>query len=151
MKKGLLFRVFVGVLGGVVLSYFITIVISLTVGDGNYYPCVPNLTERFGNEVTAVIVQTVLSAILGAGFAGSSLIWEKDEWSLLKQTSIYFGIVSVLMMTVAYICEWMEHSVKGVLSYFAIFFAIFIVVWIVQYLIWKIRISKIKEGIQKNT
>ena len=25
------------------------------------------------------------------------------------------------MMTVAYICEWMEHSVKGVLSYFGIF------------------------------
>ena len=150
MKKGLLFRVFVGVLGGVVLSYFITIVISLTVGDGNYYPCVPSLIERFGSEVTAVIIQTVLSAILGAGFAGSSLIWEKDEWSLLKQTSIYFGIVSVLMMTVAYICEWMEHSVKGVLSYFGIFFAIFVVVWIVQYLIWKVRISKIKEGIQKN-
>lgn len=54
------------------------------------------------------------------------------------------------MMTVAYICEWMEHSVKGVLSYFAIFVAIFVVVWIVQYLIWKIRIYKIKEGIQKN-
>ena len=150
MKKELLFRVFVGVLGGVVLSYIITIVISLTVGDGNYYPCVPGLTERFGNEVIAVIVQTVLSAILGAGFAGSSLIWEKDEWSLLKQTSIYFGIVSVLMMTVAYVCEWMEHSVKGILSYFAIFLVIFIVVWIVQYLIWKVRISKIKEGIQKN-
>ena len=75
---------------------------------------------------------------------------EMDEWSLLKQTNIYFGIVSVLMMTVAYIFEWMEHSVKGILSYFSIFFAIFIVIWIVQYLIWKIRISKIKEGIQKN-
>ena len=150
MKKELFFRLFIGMLGGVVLSYLITIAISLIIGDGNYYPCVPSLTERFGNEVTAVIVQTVLSAILGAGFAGSSLIWEKDEWSLLKQTSIYFGIVSVLMMTVAYVCEWMEHSVKGVLSYFSIFFAIFIVVWIVQYLIWKIRISKIKEGIQKN-
>ena len=108
------------------------------------------MIERFGNEVTAIIIQTVLSAVLGAGFAGSSIIWEMDEWSLLKQTSIYFGIVSVIMMTVAYICEWMEHSVKGILSYFGIFFAIFIVIWIVQYLIWKIRISKIKEGIQKN-
>jgi len=44
----------------------------------------------------------------------------------------------------------MEHSVKGVLSYFAIFVVIFVVVWVVQYLIWKVRISKIKEGIQKN-
>ncbi len=150
MKKELFSRVFIGVLGGVVISYLITIGISLVIGDGNYYPCVPSLIERFGNEVTAVIIQTVLSAVLGAGFGGCSIIWEKDEWSLLKQTGIYFGIVSVLMMTVAYICEWMEHSVKGVLSYFAIFVAIFVVVWVVQYLIWKVRISKIKEGLQKN-
>ena len=136
-------------LGGIVCSYYITIGISLAISDAIYCPCVPNFIERFGNEVTAIIIQTVLSAVLGAGFAGSSIIWEMDEWSLLKQTSIYFGIVSVLMMTIAYICEWMEHSVKGVLSYFGIFFAIFIVVWIVQYLIWKVRVSKIKEGIQK--
>ena len=150
MKKEFVLRVFIGLLGGIVISYLITIGISLAIGDGSYYPCVPNLIERFGNEVTAIIIQTVLSAVLGAGFAGSSIIWEMDEWSLLKQTSIYFGIVSVLMMTVAYICEWMEHSVKGILSYFGIFFAIFIVIWIVQYLIWKIRISKIKEDIQRN-
>lgn len=150
MKKELVSRVFIGVLIGVVISYFITIGISLVIGDGNYYPCVPSLIERFGNEVTAVIIQTVLSAVLGAGFAGASVIWEKDEWSLLKQTGIYFLIVSVLMMTIAYICEWMEHSVKGVLSYFAIFLVIFIVVWVVRYLSWKVRISKIKEGIQKN-
>ena len=150
MKKEILFRLFIGFLGGIVLSYFITIAISLTIGDGNYYPCVPSLTERFGNEVVAVIVQTVLSAILGAGLAGCSLIWEKDDWSLLKQTSIYFLLASILMMSVAYVCEWMEHSVKGVLSYFCIFFAIFVAVWIVRYGIWKVRISKIKEGIQKN-
>lgn len=149
MKKELFSRIFVGLLGGIVISYFITIGISLTIGDGNYYPCVPSLIERFGNEVSAVIIQTVLSAVLGAGFAACSIIWEKDEWSLLKQTGIYFVIVSALMMTVAYICEWMEHSVKGVLSYFAIFFVIFIVVWIVRYFIWKARISKIKEGIEQ--
>lgn len=149
MKKELLFRVFVGVLGGIVLSYFITIAISLIVGDGYYYPCTPSLVERFGSEIAAVLVQTLLSALLGGGFAGCFHLWEKDEWSLLKRTSIYFGIVSVLMMTVAYTCEWMEHSVKGILSYFGIFFAIFVVVWLVQYLVWKARITKIKEELQK--
>lgn len=150
MKKELFFRIFIGFLGGVVLSYFITIVFSLVFGDGYYSPCVPSLIERFDNEITAVIVQTVLSAILGAGFSGCSIIWEKDEWSLLKQTGVYFSIVSVLMMSVAYICGWVGNSLKDVLIYFGIFFVIFIVVWIVEYLIWKARISKIKEGLQKN-
>lgn len=87
MKKELFSRIFVGLLGGIVISYLITIGISLAIGDGSYYSCVPSLIERFGNEVTAIIIQTVLSAVLGAGFAGASVIWEIDKWSLLKQTN----------------------------------------------------------------
>lgn len=147
MKKELISRIAVGLLCGIVICYLITIGISISLGDGIFYPCVPSLVKRFGNEITAVIVQTILSAVLGAGFAGSSLIWEKDDWSILKQTSIYFAIVTVLMMTVAYVCEWMEHSVMGVLCYFAIFFAIFIIVWLIQFVIWKRRISKINSKI----
>lgn len=150
MKKKILIRAFLGSLIGIVINYLITIVISAVVGDGTFYPCVPSFTERYGNEVTAVIVQTILSAFLGGGFSMASLIWEKDDWSLLKQTGVYFAIITILMMTVAYICEWMEHSLRGVLSYFGIFFAIFVVIWVIRYMSWKIRISKIKEKLIKN-
>ncbi|MDD6038975.1 MAG: DUF3021 domain-containing protein [bacterium] len=150
MKKIFTGRMMIGLLGGIAMSYLITIFISLSAGDGILYPCVPSFAQRFGSELTAVIIQTILSAVLGAGFGAISLIWEKDEWSLLKQTSIYFAIASVLTMTVAYVCEWMDHSVQGVVSYFAIFFAIFIIVWIFQFIIWKRRISKINERVKKN-
>ena len=149
MKKELLHRIICGLLVGIAVSHFITIGISITVGDGNFYPCVPSLIDRYGSEITAVIIQTILRAVLGAGFAGASVIWEKDDLSLLKQTGIYFAIITVLMMTVAYICEWMEHSVNGVARYFGIFFAIFAVVWVVRYAIWKNRISKIKKKISR--
>ena len=78
------------------------------------------------------------------------LFGKKDDWSLLKQTSIYFATVTSLMMVVAYICEWMEHSLQGFLCYFTIFFVIFIVVWIIQYMIWKRRISIINAKIADN-
>lgn len=147
MKKLLINRIIIGLLGGIAISYLITVGISISLGDGNYYPCVPVLIERFGSEITAVVIQTILSAVLGVGFALSSLIWEKDNWSLLKQTGTYFAVVSVLMMTVAYVCEWMEHSIKGVLCYFAIFFLIFAVVWFTQFFFWKKRISKLNSKI----
>ena len=86
MKKGIFVRIFVGLTVGIAISYLITIIISAAIGDGVYYPCVPSLVERYQNELVAVIVQTILSAVLGAGFSAASLIWEKDEWSLLKQT-----------------------------------------------------------------
>ena len=150
IKKKILIRAFLGALIGIVINYLITIVISVVIGDGTFYPCVPSFTERYGNEVTAVIVQTILSAFLGGGFSMASLIREKDDWSLLKQTGVYFAIITVLMMTVAYTCEWMEHSFRGVLTYFGIFFGIFVVIWIIRYMSWKIRISKIKEKLIKN-
>lgn len=130
-------------------AHSLTIIVSLIFGEGSYSPCVPGLTERLGSEIAAVIVQTISSAILGAGFSGCYFLGEKDEWSLLKRTGIYFGIVAVLMMAVAYICESMEPSVKGILGYFGIFVLIFVVVWAIQYFIWKARISKIKEELQK--
>lgn len=150
MKKELLFRCLGGALGGIVISYFIEIGVSIAIGDGNFYPCVPGLAERYESEITAVIIQTLLSALLGMGFAGASYIWDRDDWSLLKQTGIYFAVVTVLMMTISYVCEWMEHSVKGFISYFAIFLAIFVAVWIIRYTFWKLRIAKIKGKILEN-
>lgn len=149
MKKELLKRIFVGLVGGITISYIITIIISLAFKDGNYYSCVPSLITKYGSEINAVIIQTLLSAVLGAVFSGASIIWEMDNWSLLKQTGLHFIIVSTTMMSVAYICEWMEHSVKGFVSYFSIFFAIFIVVWILQYTILKIKISRLKTQIEE--
>ena len=76
--KNLFSRIFIGLLGGIVICYLITIGVSLVIGDGNYYPCVPALAQRFGNELTAVVVQMALGVVLGAGFAGASMIWEQD-------------------------------------------------------------------------
>lgn len=38
-EKELFSRIFVGLLGGIVISYLITIGISLAIGDGSYYSC----------------------------------------------------------------------------------------------------------------
>ena len=95
-----------------------------------------------GNELNAVILQTVLCAIMGAGFAAASVIWELDSWSLAKQSGIYFLIISIITLPVAYFANWMKHSLAGVLSYVGIFTAIFVVVWISQYLLWKRNIKR---------
>ena len=98
-----------------------------------------------GSEIRAVIVQSVFSGILGAGFAASSVIWEIDHWSLVKQTGIYFAIASLLMLPIAYLAYWMEHSVVGFLSYFGIFILIFAMIWAIQFAIGKYNVKKMNE------
>ncbi len=98
-----------------------------------------------GNEINAVIVQTILYGLLGVGFAASSVIWEIDSWSIVKQTGIYFSIISVIMLPIAYFAYWMEHSIVGFLIYIGIFTLIFIVIWIIQFSIGRYNVRKMNE------
>lgn len=45
---------------------------------------------------------------------------------LSLQTGIYFLIISIIMMPVAYFTYWMEHSIKRFLSYFGVFIVFFV-------------------------
>ena len=150
MKKKLIQRGLLGFPLGIAIGFVITIVISICVGDGAFYPVTPELMEAMGNELNAVIVQTVLCGIMGTGFAMASVIWEIDTWSLAKQSGIYFTVVCIVMLPIAYVANWMKHSVWGILSYIGVFFTIFVIVWLMQYQAWKKRIRKMNECIKKN-
>ena len=145
MKKQILLRGMLGFPLGLAMGYLITIFISLTVSDGRYYPCVPELAAVMGNEINAVLLQAVLCGILGAGFGACSVIWQIESWGILKQTGIYFSIISVIMLPTAYVSYWMEHSLKGILSYFGTFVLIFATVWIVQYAVARHNVRKMNE------
>lgn len=142
-----------GVLGfplGVFLSYTITIIIALFYFDtGDFGPVVPQLTEITGNEITAVILQYVLSGVLGFAFAAGSAVFEVDEWGITKQTIIHFFIGTVAMFPIAYLCYWMEHSIVGILSYITTFVIFYVIIWFVQMNIWKRKIQGINNKMQK--
>ncbi len=147
MKKKIVLRGILGFPIGIAIGYLITIFISLGWADGSYMPCVPELILAMGNEINAVVLQALLCGLLGAGFAASSVIWEIENWSIIKQTGIYFMIISVIMLPIAYFAYWMEHSVAGVLRYFGIFVAIFAFIWVIQFVIGKQNVKKMNENL----
>ncbi len=149
MKKQAVLRGFLGIPVGISLGYIITILISLVHGEGYYSPCVPALIEMAGSELNAVILQTIMCAILGVTFGACSVIWELDSWSIAKQTGVYFLITALVMMPVAYLTHWMEHSWKGVLSYFGIFLGVFVVMWFSMCMVYRKNIKQLNAKIKK--
>ena len=150
MKKKIIMRGLLGLPTGIAIGFVITLIISACIGNGSFYPVTPELIDTMGNELNAVILQTVLCAVMGVGFAAASVIWELDSWSLAKQSGIYFMIISVIMLPIAYVTNWMKHTALGVLSYVVIFVAIFIIVWLSQYLLWKRKINKMNALVSKD-
>lgn len=150
MKNRIIKLALIGFPVGIVIGFVITLIISACIGDGFYYPVTPEFIGLMGNEFNAVILQTVLCGIIGSGFAMASVIWDIDSWSLAKQSAIYFLIACIIMFPIAYITNWMKHSIAGVLSYVGIFVVIFVIAWLVQYLSWKRKIKRMNDCFKKD-
>lgn len=148
MKKKMIVRGLFGLPVGIAIGFVITLFVSVCMGDGSLHPVAPELIDMMGNELNAVILQTVLCAIIGVGFSTASVIWEIDSWSLAKQSGIYFLLISVIMLPIAYFANWMKHTLVGILSYMGVFAGFFVVVWLSQYLLWKWNIRKMNARIQ---
>ena len=149
MKKEIVKRSLLGAPLGLAISTVITIIISLTVGDGRYYAVVPALATEMGSEVNAVVLQAVLSMIYGAAWAGASVVWDAEGWSLLKMTLVHLAITSAATFPIAYFARWMPRSIAGILSYIGLFILIYASIWISQYSSMKKRIKELNERIQK--
>lgn len=148
MKK-LVLRVLLGAPLGIAMGQIITIVLSLIWGQGYYAPVVPEMARELGGVLPAVIVQTALCAVLGAVFAGASLVWQQECWGIAKQSGLYLLITLAGMLPIAYACYWMEHTLSGVLMYIVIFLVIFLAIWLASYLPGRRQLKEINREIKE--
>lgn len=149
MTKKVVQRALLGFPLGVTIGYTITILISLGWAGGHYSAVVPGLVQQVGSEIGAVIVQYLLCGLLGAVSSAGSAIWENDEWSILKQTTVHFIMLTLTMLPIAWFAQWVSHTVWGVVVYFAIFAVIYALIWMFMFLYWKKRIQKINQKLQE--
>lgn len=146
MLKKIIGRALCGTAFGVLSGQITTICISAAIGKGSYIPVTYAFASRFDNEITAVIVQLLLEALIGAIFSGSSVIFEVDKWSILKQYGMHFVITSVMWVFVVYML-WMPENIRGVISTLITFLATYIIVWVTQYMIYKKDIKNLNKKI----
>ena len=152
MKKKIILRCLIGAPIGLSISFIITLIISAMINKGEFYPVVPQFTIICGNELNAVIIQSLCSLLYGAAFAGASVIWEVESWSLLKQTVLHCIVISSSTLPIAYCMYWMPHNVLGIAIYILIFFFTYFFIWFSQYFAMKKKIQafndKVKAEIQ---
>ena len=149
MRKEIIKRCLFGAPVGLAIGTIVTIFISLSVGDGKFYAVVPTLITDMGSEINAVVLQAVLSLVYGAAWAGASVVWDMERWSLLKMTLVHLAIASVATFPIAFFARWMPHTLVGILMYIGIFLFIYAGIWISQYSAMKKKIKEMNEKLQK--
>ena len=78
-KKQAIIRGILGFPQGIAFMVIGTIIGALFYGEGSYALVHPDLVKIIGNEINAVILQTVSCGLIGSVFASSSVIWQSGN------------------------------------------------------------------------
>lgn len=147
MLKKILTRALVTAPVCMVVSQIITIIISHIIGDGRMFPVTPAFAALFKSETTAVIVQSLLVGLIGATFAGCSVIFDMERWSYLKQGVIHLAITSSVLVSVCLIC-WRPINRVGIWIMLSGWIFTYFCTWMPQYFIYRHNIRRLNEKIQ---
>lgn len=147
MLKKILLRSAISATASIVINQLVTIIISLTIGDGRYFPVTPAFAAMFESELAPVIVQLLLVGLIGAVFAGSSVIFDIESWSFLQQGIVHLAITSAVFIPVALIC-WRPVNPTGILSLTGSLVFVYGCTWLSRYLTWRSSIRKLNARIQ---
>ena len=147
LKKEAVKRAIMGFIYGVFIGQTILILESLMARDGNFYPVAASLVNLAGTKIGAVIIQYFLTGLIGTTFAATTVLFERDNWSLLKQTIIHFIITSIVMYIAGFLCGWFPHKLSSTLIWFGIFIVIYVIFWISFSSYYKNKVKKMNEAL----
>ncbi len=143
MKKLLITRSLAGIVVGVTAVNIITILVNY-LSRGQALICMPELTERLG-FTTAVVVQTLLGALLGVLAIGGMCFFDIEEWSLLRASVAHCALILFSYMTIGLLLHWFSfHIIPILIMTFAIIFA-YALIWLIMYLAWKREVREMNR------
>ena len=82
MFKKFIKRALLGFIYGIFIGQTILILESLFKGDGNFHPVSAYLLAHTNTTIAAVIAQYFITGIIGVTFAGTTVIFEMDRWTV---------------------------------------------------------------------
>ena len=148
MLKKIILRAIDGIFVGIGIGYIMSVIFSTI--NGGFLPATPMLVEKVG-LLKAAQLNLFYSGILGLVFSVSAIVYEREDWSLLKSTLVYFVINYINMFIISTKLYWYNKpfNIYSMLSFSITFIIIFFSIWITIYFVIKSKIKKMNENLNK--
>lgn len=95
-----------------------------------------------------VITQFIISVLCGFYLVGVSVIFDVEEWSLLRQT-ITHSIVMLPYFPIAYYAGWIPKTPFGVLLFILNYIIVYIIIWLSFRMYWTKKAKEINSELKK--
>ena len=127
---------------GFILGMAVGNVLAALLGGGELVS--PGLLARCGSLPGALLVQTLLSGVIGAAsFAGIGL-YDIEGWSLLRTAVVHDLLIEAVYLPVAFALGWVETAAEALLvsgCMTAVYLLVFLSLWAV----YKAQVRELNE------
>ena len=147
MKKNLIIRLILGFIIGVIIGNLITLLVNLGYGEGVSVVS-PGLLESLESETLAIVLQTLLSGLLGMVCMGGISFFDIELWSLLKATVAHSVSILISFIIVFTVLKWVPFTLVTFLIISGTVIVVYALIWLIIYLIWKKEIKDLNEDLK---
>lgn len=155
MKKKIILIIYIGFTFGFMLGVVLTSVIAtLVIADGKLHPYTNAFSDFIGNPLWALLIHSSVCGLLGAIIFVSALIYDIDEWGLLRATLVHFFVIIVSFYSAAFFMRWFSpFDLSAVGTSLMMFIVIYTGIWLGQFLSCKSQVDEINRNlsIKKNS
>jgi hypothetical protein len=135
LRKEIFKRGSIGALIGIALAYLALIIYTL----GN-----PTITLNTASLIKHVGIYTVIS-IYGSVV---SIVFNLDEWSLLKQSSMHFIAIFMFIPAGIYL-NWIPNTPIYILGSITLLVVFYLIQWFISYNYWKKSVTSINHALKE--
>ena len=139
----------VGITIGTFIGLLVSFFISLSVGEGKFYPSTPDFMNQFSTELAALGWSIVLWSVIGIMFSFASRIYRKDNWSIVKQATVHFSCTYLGLLLLNVLLNWFDYTVSDVIRYTIIFISIYVSITVYSMLKVKLSVDEINKKLSK--
>lgn len=148
MRKTIIRRAVIGFLIGMLVGNLIAFLTCDRTAD----PVVivtDKLIQRTGSVSAALIVQTLLSGLLGAVSMGGTVLYDIEEWGLTRTALTHFSLILCTFYAVALGCAWIGPVWQDLLIMGAFEAVGYFIVWLIMFMIYRKQTKELNELIRK--
>ena len=126
----------------------IGMILGIFIGAGFWYLMSGEAPET-STSLNAMMLHLLLSGVLGMVANGSSVIYEIEEWSIVRATITHFIIAMGVFYVIAFTLRWFSPSDPACWIMSAIMVIVYFTIWMVQSLIFKHKVKRMNEELRK--
>ena len=140
---------------GFVLGMLIGNLISFLSHDKSVTPLVivsPVLIQRTGSVKAAMIVNTLLSGILGAVCMAGTIFHDPEEfdWGMTKAAVLHFLLILAVNIPIALYCGWLKPGFLNMLIWVSVMALAYFIVWLIMYFRYRKETEELNRMLNKN-